>query len=347
MPTLGPRDRQTRRMKNRAPVSVVGGESLLGRELRDVIAAEHLPVVVRLIGVDDSSVTLTEQDGEPAIMTPLDEENLAGSAVAVLAGSPASSRKALTAAARSLSSPVLVDMTYAAEDDPAARLRAPLVEPPGYEAPGGAMHVIAHPAAVALALFALRLTSTHKFRRWTAEIFEPASERGQKGLDELRRQTVGLLSFQSLPKEVFDAQVGFNMLARYGDEAPETLESIELRIERHLASLLGAFPAVPMPSIRLVQAPVFHGYSISVHAEFEEKPDVLRLAETLSSPEVDVRVGDIEPPNNVGIAGQKGIAVGSIIPDRNNSNACWFWIVADNFRLKAENALAVVRSLLS
>ncbi|MFB3778256.1 MAG: Asd/ArgC dimerization domain-containing protein [Bryobacteraceae bacterium] len=334
-------------MKNRTAVSVVGGESLLGRELRDLIFSERVPVQVRLLGVDESSVTLTEQDGEPAIMTPLDEENLTGSAVAVLAGSAASSRKALSLAATSSPQPVLVDMTYVAEDDPAARLRAPLVEPPGFAAPGGAVHVIAHPAAVALALFAQRLTSAQRIRRWTAEIFEPASERGQRGLDELRKQTVGLLSFQSLPKEVFDAQVGFNMLARYGDDAPEALESIELRIERHLASLLGACPTAPMPSIRLVQAPVFHGYSISVHAEFEEKPDTLRLAEALSSPEVDVRIGDIEPPNNVGIAGQNGIAVGSILPDRNDSNACWFWIVADNYRLMAENALAVVRSLLS
>jgi len=38
--------------------------------------------------------------------------------------------------------------------------------------------------------------------------------------------------------------------------------------------------------------------------------------------------------------------VGSIVPDRNCPNGCWFWVVADNFRLMAENALAVVRSLL-
>jgi aspartate-semialdehyde dehydrogenase len=333
-------------MRNRAAISVIGGESLLGRELRDLISAGRLPVQVRLLGVDEDSVTLTEQDGEPAIMTPLDEENLANSALAVLAGSPASSRRALAAASRSSSAPVLIDMTYVAEDEPTARLRAPLVEPPEYALPAGVLHVIAHPAAVALTLFLLPLAARFRVRRWTAQIFEPASERGHRGLDELRKQTVGLLSFQSLPKEVFDAQVSFNMLAQYGDEALQTLESIELRIERHLATLLGGRSLAPMPSIRLVQAPVFHGYSISVHAEFEERPDVLSLAEALSSPGVDVRIGDIEPPNNVGIAGQNGIAVGAIVLDRNHPDGCWFWVVTDNFRLMAENALAVVRSLL-
>ena len=333
-------------MKNRAAIAIVGGESLLGRELRDLISGQRLPFRVNLIGVDEGSLKLSEQDGEPVVITPLDEQNLASAEVAVLAGSQASSRRALALAAKHAARPALIDMTYTAEDEPAARLRAPLVEPPGYEAPAGAVHVIAHPAAIALALFLTRVTTGFRVRRWTAHIFEPASERGQRGLEELRRQTVSLLSFQQLPKEIFDAQAAFNLLARYGDEAPQTLESIELRIERHLASLLGSRSAAPMPSIRLVQAPVFHGYSISLHAEFEERPDERALAEALSSPEVDVRLGDLEPPNNVGIAGQGGIAVGAISMDRNNSNGCWFWVVADNFRLVAENALAVARSLL-
>jgi aspartate-semialdehyde dehydrogenase len=334
-------------MRNRGAVAIVGGESLLGRELRDLIAEQHLPVRVKLIGVDEGGLTLTEQDGEPVVITPLDEENLASSEVAVLAGSQASSRRALALAARHGGGPVLIDMTYAAEDEPAARLRAPVAEPPGFATPAGAVHVIAHPAAIALALFQTRLSAGFRIRRWTAHIFEPASERGQLGLDELRKQTVSLLSFQQLPKQVYDAQAGFNLLARYGDEAPQTLESIELRIERHLASLLAGLGAAPMPSIRLVQAPVFHGYSISVHAEFEQGPRERALAEALSSPEVDVRMGDLEPPNNAGIAGQGGIAVGAISVDRNNPNGCWFWVVADNFRLAAENALAVTRTMLS
>ena len=40
------------------------------------------------------------------------------------------------------------------------------------------------------------------------------------------------------------------------------------------------------------------------------------------------------------------IAVGAIAPDRNNAEACWFWFVADNLRLAAENAVAVARQLL-
>ena len=49
------------------------------------------------------------------------------------------------------------------------------------------------------------------------------------------------------------------LLASYGEEAMEPLGSVEERIEKHLASLLSAWPGIPMPSLRLIQAPVFHG----------------------------------------------------------------------------------------
>jgi len=333
-------------MKTTAVVAIVGGESLIGREFRDQVAESRLPVSIKLIGVDEDAITLTEIDGEPAILTPLDEANLEGAAMAVLAGSVANSQKALAIIAQQAASPAVIDLTYATEQEPAARLRAPVVEPPGYLAPAGGIHVIAHPAAIALVLFVTRLTAKYKLRRWTAHVFEPASERGKRGLEELRQQSVNLLSFHPLPKKVFDAQVSFTMLSSYGEDAPETLESIQMRIERHLATLLAGWGAVPMPSIRLIQAPVFHGYSFSVCAEFDQRPDEEALARTLASPEVDVRAKDMDPPNNVGVARQGGIAVGSIAADRTNPKACWFWVAADNLHLMAENALAVARPLL-
>ncbi len=39
--------------------------------------------------------------------------------------------------------------------------------------------------------------------------------------------------------------------------------------------------------------------------------------------------------------GKSGIAVGAVTMDRNAAQACWCWLVADNLRLAAENAVAV------
>jgi aspartate-semialdehyde dehydrogenase len=111
-----------------------------------------------------------------------------------------------------------------------------------------------------------------------------------------------------------------------------------------LATLLAAWPAIPMPSLRLIQAPVFHGHSFSVWVEFEENPGPQALARALAEADVDVRPDD--PPSNVSIAGETGLSVGAIAADPNQPRAAWIWMVADNLRLAAENALAVARERL-
>jgi len=330
-------------------LALVGSDSLLGREVRDIITTEGLALDLRLIAADEEeSGVMTRIGEEAAIIGGLTTENLSDARVILLAGSAESSRKALELAGDPPDAAV-VDMTFAAEERPDARLRAPILESETDEPMDAGVHVIAHPAAIALALFLRRLASNDPIRRAVVQIFAPASEHGAKGVEELQHQTVSLLSFKPLPQTVFDAQAAFSLLARYGSEAPASLEETEMRIERHLASLLdwpGEGEGTPMPSLRLIQAPVFHGYSFSVWVEFEEAPTVETLESSLERNGIEVRGGDFDPPNVVGQAGQSGIAVGAITPDRNHADACWFWLVADNIRLAAENAVAVARELL-
>jgi len=328
-------------------IAIVGGGSLIGREVRDVLAESRLPVRTKLVGADPSETgALAEQDGEAVVITALDEDNLRGARAVILAGSPASSRLAFDILSRSTARPALIDLTHAFEDRPGARLRAPVVEPPGFEAPPDALHVMAHPAAIALAVFYSHLASAVPFRRSIAHVFEPASERGQPGLGELKDQTVSLLTFKRWPRAVFDEQIGFNLLASFGSDAPESLRKIESRIERDLASLL-VHGGLPMPSLRLVQAPVFHGHSFSLWVEFADNPGAVALEKALPSANIDVRDSSLDAPTNVGFAGQSGLAVGAISVDSNDPRGCWFWVVADNFRILADNAVAVLRSLLA
>jgi len=325
---------------------LVGSDSLLGREIRDIVARSAPEIDLRLIAADEEEPgVLTRVGDEPAIVEHLVAESLAGAGALFLAGSTESNRKALELAEESTA---VIDLTYAAEEHLDARLRAPLVESEPPEE-GAAVHVIAHPAAIALALFLRRVQSQDPIRRSVIQIFAPASEFGTAGVEELQQQTVSLLSFKSLPQAIFDTQLAFNLLSRYGDDAPQSLEQSELRIERHLATLLalpGEGEGAPMPSLRLIQAPVFHGYTFSAWVEFESNPGVEALESTLAFEWLDVHGGDVEPPTNVGQAGESGIAVGGIAADRNEPEACWFWIAADNLRLTADNAVAVARQLV-
>jgi aspartate-semialdehyde dehydrogenase len=333
-------------------VVLVGSESLLAREVRDIVATSGpgpgLRLDLRLIAADDEKAgALTRVGDEPTVVIDLTAENLSGTRAVMLAGSAAANRKAVDLAPDGVT---VIDLTYIAEDRPDARLRAPTVESePDEDLGDAAIHVIAHPAAIALALFLRRLHAHDAVKRSVIQIFAPASEHGTVGVEELQQQTVSLLSFKKMPKAVFDAQASFNLLAKYGEEAPAPLEETELRIERHLATLLGMpgeGEGAPMPSLRLVQAPVFHGYSFSAWVEFEVNPGVEALESALAMGAIEVRGADFDPPSNVSQAGQGGIAVGAITPDRNDAEACWFWLVADNLRLIAENAVAVARELV-
>jgi aspartate-semialdehyde dehydrogenase len=316
-------------------VAVVGGDTLRARELREVLGETRPAPRVELIsGVGEPSA---DENDEPVVMTPLAPASFEGAAVAFLAGSQASSRKALKIAPKNT---VLVDLTSALEDQPNARLRAPFAEK-GPMKNLGAVQVIAHPAAIAIAMFLTRVSGFSPVRRSIIHVFEPASERGQKGLDELQQQNVAVLSFQKLKTDVFDTQLAFAMLARYGEEAEEPLEGIESRVEKHLASLLAEWEGIPMPSVRVIQAPVFHGHSFSAWVEFEENPGVEALERALNGDGIDVRTD--EPPSNIGVAGQNGLSIGGISIDPNQARACWFWMAADNFRLSAENAVAVMK----
>ena len=317
--------------------TILGSGTLLGRELRDLTARAPFASDVRLI---DAGVVSDDEEALPIMLSP---ESIDDESIVFLAANDPASRQAAEPLLRQDPAPHVIDLTYRLEDDPQARLRAPSVET---DAPHGSrLHVIAHPAAVALSVFFSRLRKAGKVTRAVVHVFEPASERGQAGIDVLQKQTVGLLSFKPLSKEIYDAQLSFNMLARFGEDAPQSLESIEERIERHLATLFASYPQLPMPSLRLIQAPVFHAYSISVWAEFQENPGERRISEALASAQIDVRGAKDEPPTNVGVASQSGITVGAIEIDRNNPHACWFWIAADNIRIAAEEAVAVARGI--
>lgn len=325
-------------------IALIGGETLLGREVREVLGETALAQNLRLVaGAEEETGTLTEVGGSAAFLAKLDPEEIEDAAVVILAGASEASKKAVAANPQG----VVIDLTYATEDDPDARIRAPQVERPEHRVDHTGPQVVAQPAAIAIAMVLERLNADYPIARVVVHIFGPASEFGTPGIEELQQQTVNLLSFQSLPKKVFDAQTAYAMLAQLGAEAPVPLASHEERIERHLASLLermdGGFP---MPSLRLIQAPVFHGYSFSFWIEFEEAPAASEIEEAMSHEAFDVRAGDLEAPNNVGVAGQSGVAVGAITPDRNNANAFWLWAAADNLRLAAETAALIAGEVI-
>lgn len=325
-------------------LALVGAETLLGRELQEVLENRGTGAAITEYSSSGEG-NFSEQEGEAIYLQPLEAQSLRDDQAILIAGSAAGALKAYGLAKPAGGHPLLIDCTGYLDNQPEARIVAPLLEDPDPNA--GWLLVIAHPAASALALALTRLGRYRRVSRSVAHIFEPASERGKRGISELHQQTTSLLSLKALPKNVFDAQLSFNLLSQYGEDAPHKLSVVEQRIERDVATILARQNdrAVPMPSLRVIQAPVFHGYSISVWVEFESDIQQGELGEALASAQIEVRAQNEEAPHTAGAASQSGLIAGDIRIDRNNARAAWFWIVGDNLRLTADAAAEVVAAL--
>jgi len=329
----------------KAVAAIAGGNTLIGREIQELVEEQKLPWRLELLDGEMTGGTLAVREDEALYLPPLTQQTLEGTRVVFLAGTPSAHLEALRTAPKDSR---LIDLTGALEDHAGAKLRAPLVESQKRDPDVATekLSVMAHPAAMALRQLLQLLSVAGNIERSVIVIYEPASEHGHSGIGELDKQTRALLALQPVPQAIYDAQLAFNLLPSYGSGAPAKLEDVEARIERHLGTLLNG-SGIPNPSLRLVQAPVFHGYSFSLWVEFKEEADPEKIATVLRAAKVDVRGGDTEPASNVGTAQQSGLTVGSIRRDRNHPNSVWLWMVCDNLRVLGENALAVAQEALS
>jgi aspartate-semialdehyde dehydrogenase len=323
-------------------ILLVGGNTLLGKELRERFRTGSVPHLLQPAAVEaDASAIIAVHDEEVEVI-PIASEDMVRGAAAVVA--TAHSRQALDLIRAHTDGGVpLFDLTGELSEEPGAILRAPLFET---HPPEAAIHIVPHAAAWLLTLLLNDVHGHQPLKQCIATILEPASATGLPGIEELQKQCIALLAFKRLPKTVFDAQLSFNLLARFGEDSKESIPRRERRIRRELAELASMQgEGLPTASVRLVQASTFHGYAISVWVEFASRPDLPGLLEKLKQDRVDVRTDDLDPPTNAGAAGQSGYSVGAIELDPNDSRAAWFWLVADNFTLQAELAVDLLREI--
>jgi aspartate-semialdehyde dehydrogenase len=330
-------------------VAIVGAASLKGKEIAEILRERNFPAVdVRLLDDDESLGQLEAIGDEMNFVQSIRSEQFERVDFAFFA-SDARSTLSNWKAARDLGD-TIVDLSYALEDEAGAGavIRSPWIERETGKTGNIAVPqlqpgpvVIAHPAATVLALLALRGEKAAKIERMVATVFEPASENGQKGMDELHEQTVNLLSFQELPKNVFDIQVAFNMVARYGQRSELALESVSQRIRKHYRQLAAG---AAEPALQVLQAPVFHGHGFSVYLETQKPVGIAELAQALAEEHVVLSGGPEETPTSVSAAGQGDILV-SITSDPNHKNGVWLWATTDNLRVAALTAVECAETM--
>jgi aspartate-semialdehyde dehydrogenase len=326
-------------------VAIVGASSLKGKEVAEVLNDRNFPSLdTRLLDDDESLGQLETVGDEISFIQSVRAEQFENVDFTFFASDQDCARKTWKLARDAGSA--IVDLSAALEDEPGAVVRSTWVERQLGQTPRPELQpgpvVVAHPAAVTLALLLLRAQTAGRIKQAVAMVFEPASEHGQKGMDELHEQTVNLLSFQPLPKAIFDAQVAFNMISRYGEQSASPLASVESRVLKHYGRISGG--VAPLPDLLLVQAPIFHGHAFALHLEMEDPVEVTALSQNLAGEHVTVVPSAAEAPNNVNVAGQGDIRV-SVIAGGNRATSVWLWAASDNLRIAALAAVECAESM--
>ncbi len=316
--------------------AIVGASTLLGHELAEQLNdATGAVWDLTLLDSEDAMGQMTVAGDEAMVIQPLAPGVFERMDLVFFAGHAATTRTHWREAQTSGAG--IVDLSGALRDEPGAVLSAPEAVAAQIDL-ATTVVVPAHTAAVMLAVVATRLAKRFVVGTLAATVMEPASEQGKAGLDELHQQTVGLLSFQNVPTDVYDTQVAFNLATMLGAEAKVPLEAAARAIANDFAGLNGGVKL----ALQLVQAPVFNGYTASVFVTVEGAASAADLAEALDGGVVEASSAADFSPSNLSASAQKQLQVAV----RGDAGGFWLWMAADNLLFAAQNAVASAMELV-
>jgi aspartate-semialdehyde dehydrogenase len=321
-------------------IVIAGASSLLGAELKSLLEESRFASWdLSLVDEEIAAGTLTEAAGEPAIIQPVEEGTFDHAKLIFFTGSAQFIERNLPAARES--GAIVIDLSGAALEVPDARVWCGLDAPHSSAQKEKPLYAV--PSAPSLAagklLDALGRAS---LLRLAIVFFRPVSEAGRPGIEELEAQTSHLLSFQSIGQPIFDTQVAFNLLDHYGPASRESLQVIRTRIRREAAA---AGHSVT-PSIQVLHAPVFYGYTFAANAELKSPQTQEGLAEALRKTGFSLETEASSPLGNITASGDPAIHLALPENDPGQPKSWWLWGAADNIRLPAATAIKLAEKLV-
>jgi len=332
MPT--PRDSQR--------LVIAGASSLLGAELKSLLEESRFAGWdFSLLDEEIAAGTLTEAGGEAAIIQPVEEGSFSRAKLVFFTGSEAFARRNLPAARDS--GATVIDLSGAALGVHGAKVWF-AIDGVGYSADKNKT-LYAIPSAPGLATAKLldalgRAGLSHL----SLIFFRPVSEAGRPGIEELEAQTTQLLSFQSTGQPVFDTQVAFNLLDHYGAVSRENLQSVRARIRCEVSAAVRNNPV--QPSIQVLHAPVFYGYTFVATAELNSKQSKGALVEICRKAGFTLDSDASSPLGNLNASGDSAIHLALPESDPAQPSTWWFWGAADNIRLPAATAIKLAENIV-
>jgi aspartate-semialdehyde dehydrogenase len=327
-------------------IAIAGASTLLGRELKEVLSESPLAAAdFVLLDEADAQGQLDQVGDEITFIQPIGPDAFDHADFTFFCGTENLTRTYWRQALRAGST--VFDLSGALDQETGVLVRSPWLGADSASVDLFTPAVVpAHPAAVALGLLVDRLQRAAPLRSVAATVLEPASEFGRAAMDELHQQTVSLLSFQGLPRAIYDTQAAYNLLGGLGEAATVNLAAADARIRRHYAAIGGG--RWPHLALQVIHAPVFHGHAFSIAIELERPVETAMLEDALSGEHVDLVLEDTDSPSNLAATGQSDVLVRlrAEKPARGAAvTRLWLWAASDNLRLNAQNAVSCALDL--
>jgi len=336
-------------MKNRKGfrLALIGTNSMRGKEIKSVLSKKEFPFVS--IDFFDSDVKqkyskLTEFKGDPKVIHYPDENYLSGIDLVFLSADKKVNRKYSELAKKKKFFAIDLNETFNKDR------KTPVVvagvndwilqkEKP---------QIIAnpHPVAIILSHIFNVISTKYTLLKAVSFVMQPASAYEESGIGELANQSVASLSSASITKEVFKTQVAFNLLSHTELVDKHGFTPVEKQIVSEIKRILNdsGFPL----ALSLVQAPVFHTYSIMSYLELKESTDIQTLEDLFKMSPYFKLLAPVQscPVSSISVAGKDEIFIGQIKKDNAFPNNFWIWSVADNLtRGSALNAFEIAKLL--
>lgn len=330
--------------RRKAHVAVFDADTLKAKGVKEQLVARSFPAAsVRLFtSSEDPDSNLTEFDGEAMLLTRPDPDSLGALDIAFLCGNPEEGGLYLDWAGRR--GFVAIDLTSRSNAQQGVPLVNAAVNPRAI-VPRAGVIATPHPVAQMLSTLLAPLVGGCGLRAATAVVLQPASEAGEEGIEELYRQTVSLMNFQELPRQVFARQLAFNLVPSFAYQAGRAPgAAVPASLEREVLAITGGGYGL---SIEVVLAPVFHCHAALVCLSLApgKGPDDL-LASFRSAEGIRVG-GDRDDATPIGRAGKGDMLVSGLRAAQDGS-AFWLWAVNDNLKSgTAQNAVRIAESLLA
>src|ERR1700722_8765847 len=324
-------------------VVIAGASSLLGAELRSLLEESRFAgAEFRLVDEETAAGTLTEAGGEPAVIRPVEEGTFDRAGKVFFTGSAEFTRANLAAA--KAADAKIIDLSGAiAADSEAVSWFPKLDSLHGRTFPAEAsVFAIPSAAGTGVASLALGLVKIG-VSRLVVICFQPVSEAGRAGIEELESQTGQLLSFQGMGQPVFDTQVAFNLLDRFGPGSKHKLSVVRERVRVETKACLGK--KAVMPTLQLIHAPVFYGTAFSACADLAAGTKIEQVVAACEDAGFVIPADGGAGPSNVNVAGEKVAHLAKPEEDPARPGAWWFWGAADNIRMPAANAVKLAEML--